>query len=83
MPTWGPKYWPAFLVVAGLALLVPEVYALCTNVHNTLSWWVWQTLKVQTGVWPWQWTAGQLLTFGVWSLVVFWLTFHFWLRWFT
>lgn len=76
--TWGQYYWPVFLGVLALALLGPEIYALVTNPHNTLSDWVWTELHVTKDSRWWNWSAAQFLTFGCWCVVVFWLTWHFW-----
>lgn len=35
--TWGRIYWSVALVVVSVMFLVPEVYALFTNMANTLS----------------------------------------------
>lgn len=77
---WGGSYWPAWLGLAVLTFLVPEIYALATNVRNTLSWWVWDQLHIAAGESPTQWSAVAFLTFGVWLVMVVWLTFHFWFR---
>lgn len=80
--TWGRWYWPIFLVVVLGALLIPELAALFTNVRNTLSWWVWSQLRVQSGVPITRWTATHYLVFGAWLVVVSWLTGHFFFhRW--
>ena len=76
--TWGAWYWPAFLAAFALLLLVPEVYALITNAGNTLSDWVWRALHVSTPSPIWDWDAARLLSFGVWCVLVFWLSEHFW-----
>jgi len=80
-PTWGQWYWPLWLTIVLLAFLVPEIYALITNVRNTLSWWVWDQLDVSPLATA-PWTAAHLLVFGVWVLMNVWLTGHFfWRRW--
>jgi hypothetical protein len=82
-PTWGPRYWAVYLIV-GLVLLVgPETLALITNWHNTLSSWVWTALKVQRDASPLDWSATQFLIFGLWIVLVSWLTFHFFFHRFT
>lgn len=80
---WGEWYWPIWLGAALGALLGPEIYALATDAHNTLSWWVWQHLRIVVGESPGQWSAVDALTFGAWMVIITWLTFHFWLRRFT
>lgn len=37
MITWGKEYWSYFLIIVSTGFLVPEVFALITNVRNTLS----------------------------------------------
>ncbi len=81
--TWGVTYWPIWLFAALVTFLGPEVYALATNKQNTLSWWVWERLRIVANESPAQWTALDVLTFGAWLVLVFWLTFHFWFRKFT
>lgn len=78
---WGRLYWPIWLGVVTLTFLGPEIYALITNVDNTLSDWVWRSLNVSRG--QQDWTAAHFLVFGVWLVLVIWLTFHFFFRRFT
>jgi len=81
-PTWGDWYWPTWFMFMVISLLVPEIYALCTNVHNTQSYWVWRALKVEvTHTTPW--TAAHFLVFGAWLVVMAWLTLHYFFRRFT
>jgi hypothetical protein len=75
--TWGGWFWPVFLGVFAAVLLVFEIYALVTNVSNTLSDWVWRALHVTTPSPVWDWDAARLLTFGVWCVLICWLTEHF------
>lgn len=77
MPTWGPRYWTVYLIVGAVLLIGPETFALITNWRNTLSSWVWSALKVQRDVNPWDWSATQFLVFGLWMVLVTWLTIHF------
>ncbi len=77
-PTWGVYYWPIVLTVMTFAILGPELYALFTNVSNTLSVWVWTEMRVNPGDHFWAWTFGRLATFVIWCGLVFWLTWHFW-----
>jgi hypothetical protein len=77
-PTWGLYYWPVALTVVTAIIMGPEIYALVTNVANTLSWWVWGELHVHPGDHVAAWTAGRLLTFMAWCSLMFWLTWHFW-----
>jgi hypothetical protein len=78
--TWGSWYWPTWVVIALLSLLVPEVYALVTNVKNTQSYWVWHELDVHTGLAPNTWTSAHFIFFGLWSVFAIWLTGHFFWR---
>lgn len=78
---WGNKYWPIWLSVMVVSFLAPEIYALTTNSVNTLSDWVWRSLNVTKN--QQDWTAAHFLVFGVWLVLVIWLTFHFFFRRFT
>jgi hypothetical protein len=78
---WGKLYWPIWLGVVTLTFLGPEIYALIANVDNTLSDWVWRSLNVSRN--QQDWTAAHFLVFGVWLVLVIWLTFHFFFRRFT
>ena len=81
--TWGYWYWPVWFMGVFVTLLVPEIYALMTNVHNTNSYWVWDALQVQKVSSPIPWTAAHFLVFGAWLVVMIWLTFHYFFRKFT
>lgn len=37
MITWGRVYWSAYLVVLSVLFLGPEIFAMFTNMGNTLS----------------------------------------------
>lgn len=80
---WGNWYWPGFLVAQAMLFLGPEIYALVDNWRNTLSNWVWTQLNITKNESMSQWSATDFLLFGVWIVVVTWLTFHFFLRKFT
>ncbi len=75
---WGERYWPVWLIVVLCTFLGPEIYALVTNSANTLSDWIWTILHVRSAQSPLKWSAAQLLTFGAWCVLVWWLTLHFW-----
>lgn len=77
--TWGVWYWPSWFAFTLLTLLGPEVYALFTNVYNTQSYWVWGQLEIQpvpTG----PWTAAHFIVFGLWLVMMTWLTGHYFFR---
>lgn len=76
--TWGVFYWPLCLTAIALMVLGPEIYALFTNVNNTLSVWVWTEMRVAPGDHVAAWTAGRYLTLGAWVCLMSWLTWHFW-----
>lgn len=76
--TWGLYYWPITLGVITLLVLAPEFYALGTNVHNTLSYWVWGELHVDLTGKRAAWTAGRYLTLFAWVGLMSWLTWHLW-----
>lgn len=81
--TWGRWYWPPALIVIGLIIFGPEIYALATNSYNTLSNWVWTTLQVTRNEPVHDWNATQFLTLGLFVMVTSWLFFHFWFHLFT
>lgn len=76
--TWGAYYWPACLATITLLILAPEIYALVTNVHNTLSYWAWGELHVDLTGRGNAWTAGRYLTLCAWLGLFSWLTWHIW-----
>jgi hypothetical protein len=77
--TWGKEYWPIMLIITSILFLGPEIYALVTNVKNTLSDYARYELNVTTPTEAFNaHTAAWLLTLGVWLVVAFWLTFHIW-----
>lgn len=77
-------YWPAWLGVSVAAFLVREIWALASgDYRSTLSQWVWRVLKITTRESPANWNAADFLVFGVWIVLVTWLTAHFFLRRFT
>ncbi len=76
--------WQIYWSVVGcliVALIVPaELIAVFTNVHNTLSWSVWDLEGFIPGghkVWTWvHWVVGSFF-----MLLFLWLAFHFSLGW--
>lgn len=80
---WGARFWPVFLLTALVVGVGAEIFALVTNAQNTLSAYVWNALKVQRNVLPWDWSATQFLIFGLWLVTASWLTFHFFFHRFT
>lgn len=82
--TWGAWYWPVWLGVAVAAFLGPEIAALVSGRSaNTLSAWVWRTLQITRDEAITSWGAADFLTFGVWLVLIIWLTFHFFFGRFT
>jgi hypothetical protein len=79
---WSPAvYWPQWLGMLTGTFLLREVWALASGRPNdTLSYWVWVHLHIVSNERISQWTAASFLTFGVWIVLVTWLTFHFWLH---
>lgn len=47
---WGNWYWPVWLSAVALTFLGPELYAVATDVKNTLSWYCWRELHIDV-VW--------------------------------
>jgi hypothetical protein len=76
--TWGPHYWPWFLIAVALAFLIPEIYALITNDANTLTDYSRVSLNVTSGQGFTAHTAAWILTLGMWLVVTGWLTGHIW-----
>lgn len=76
--TWGPHYWPWFLIMASIAFLGPEIVALVTHSGNSLSQYIWQILHVPTRGQPWPHTAAWFLSQGAFITGAVWLVFHFW-----
>jgi hypothetical protein len=70
-------FWLIWFSVSILTFLVAEVWALCTDWHNTLSENVWKLESFRTGQDVFHWTAGHTLFAGVWILMTVWLTGHF------
>jgi hypothetical protein len=84
MQTWGSRYWPVWLAVVLISFLGPEIYALVTNVSNTLSDWVWGELKIVPRESIGQWSAVDLLVCCAYVAVFcVWLPWHFFGRDFT
>jgi len=77
-PTWGLAYWEWFLILASLAFLVPEVFAIFTNSANTLSDFSWYELgitgRINTHHFSW-WVS----LFAWWTFVGV-ITAHIWFR---
>ena len=74
-------FWPAWLCAGTVAFLLREIWALASGrPGDTLSWWVWRNLGIVVGQRPQDWTAGAFLVFGVWAVLVIWLTGHFFFR---
>jgi len=80
---WGNTYWPAWLALLLVTFLPAEIYGLATGGKNTLSEWVWRTLKVTADESFWKFSATDYLVFGTWIVLVSWLTLHFFLHKFT
>jgi hypothetical protein len=77
-------YWPTWMIILVTSFLVREVWALASGRSvDTLSYWVWQHLNVTAHERVSQWSALDFLTFGIWLVLVAWLSFHFWFHDFT
>jgi hypothetical protein len=79
--TWGHRYWLAWAVVVFLTFIAPEVYALVTNWHNTLSASVWDMERFMPGQTVAKWTAWHLLFTGMLLVLFVWLLGHFSFGW--
>lgn len=80
MPTWGPYYWPFWLIVAGLLFLGPEVIGLLTNTANTLSEYLWHELHVGLSFGAGRHTAAWWVSLLAWIIGTCVLTAHIWWR---
>lgn len=82
-PAWT-FYWLVWTVVMFTSFIVPEVIALATNSHNTLSYQVWNLESMTPGnSGPiYSWTAVHFLVGGIFLVLFTWLIFHFILGWF-
>jgi hypothetical protein len=86
MQTWGSHYWPLFLIISGLWVLlgfgIPELMALFTQVSthtdNTLSNYTQQELGVSAQITrhTLAWTVSLL----AWVTITTILTWHIWFR---
>lgn len=77
--TWGRHYWAYYLIAVSLFFLGPEIYALFTNVKNTLSDYARYELDITTPREPFTaHGAAWFLTLGFWLVIAIWLTFHIW-----
>lgn len=78
---WNPaNYWLAWLAAFIGSFLVREIWALASGrPQDTLSDRIWIWLKIHPGESVLRWSAGDLLTFGVYIIIfVCWLPWHFW-----
>lgn len=69
MPTWGQHYWPVFLVAGVILFGIPEIFALFTNVYNTLSWYAWSKLNLSLSV------GAGMDTVAWWASLILWISF--------
>lgn len=60
--TWA-RYWAIWAAVTFAAFIVPEVYALATDAHRTLSETLWRVEQVRAGEHLAQWSAATGGTF--------------------
>lgn len=78
------KFWLGWFVITFGSFLSMEVYQLVTgHPERTLSAAIWRLEAWQPGQPFWQWTAGHFLFMGVFTLLIFWLFFHFGFHLFT
>lgn len=80
MHLWGSTYWPIGLIVVAVAFLVPETFALFTNVHNTLSDYCWRELGIGTARGRGVHTAAWWFSLAAWGLFVLVITGHIWFK---
>lgn len=75
--TWGKTYWPIALIVASIAFLIPEIWALLTNVHNTLSDYARFELNLNPHVYD-QHTIAWWFSLCAWGVFIVVITLHIW-----
>lgn len=80
MITWGLVYWPKYLIVGSLFFILPELFALITNVNNTLSDYCWKELNVSLAYGTGQHTIAWWLSLVAWLLFFVAITIHIWWR---
>jgi hypothetical protein len=84
--TWGNWYWPIWLVASLGAFLIAEMTAVITGgAHslsdNTLSAWVWRSLRIMPNETIGKWTTVDLLIFCTYiSIFIVWLPWHLFFR---
>jgi hypothetical protein len=77
---WGNWYWPAGLAVM-LAWFAPaELFALLTNVNNTLSDYCWRELDVTRAMEISGHGVAWWCSFLMWIAFVITITLHIWYR---
>jgi hypothetical protein len=77
--TWGFYYWPIWILVLFAAFLGPEIYALVTNVKNTLSDFARYELHVGVAFHgPTHVSLAWWASIVVWAGFVAWITPHIW-----
>ena len=76
MITWGKYYWPIALIFSTIGLFgIPELIALATNWHNTLTQYSWTELHINgVPIHGIAWWSSLL----VWLLFVVVITIHIW-----
>lgn len=80
MKLWGNVYWPAGLIAASVAFIIPELYALFTDANNTLSDYCWRELHVTRALEISGHGAAWWCSFLAWLLFVGLITVHIWYR---
>lgn len=82
--TWGHWYWPTALIIASVTLALlffpAEIYAVTTNLNNTLSDYSRYTLGLTTafGGQTRLHTVAWWVSFLTWDAFVVWITGHIW-----
>ncbi len=75
-------YWTIWFFVLLVSFLAPEIVALCTNWHNTLSAQIWRLEDYAPGQGIAAWSAFHFLFIGLLLLLDVWLLGHFgWHLW--
>jgi hypothetical protein len=78
MITWGMVYWPVGLIIVSLLFIPAELYALFTNVANTLSWYCWHELNVTSTLTFDAHGIAWWLSFAAWIIFTVVITLHIW-----
>lgn len=86
MMTWGREYWPVFLIISGIWLMlgfgIPEAMALVTgsagHIDNTLSFYARTELNISVATAATKHTIAWWCSFVPWMIFLVFITSHIW-----